>query len=171
MYKRLFIGEKQVNLTEVNSTNAFMKQLVQNSDNKTEGLVVNTINQTSGRGQQGNRWESEKGKNLTFSVYLRPNTLIQNQFIISKVVSLGIIDFLLDMGLTNAEIKWPNDIYCGKHKIAGILIENTVKGNKVCSSVVGIGLNVNQINFNSGNNPTSVTKELGVEQNLDALLN
>jgi BirA family biotin operon repressor/biotin-[acetyl-CoA-carboxylase] ligase len=171
MFKRLFIGEKRINLTEINSTNTFMKQLIQNSDNEVEGFIVNTKSQTKGRGQQGNTWKSEPGKNLTFSIYLKPNILVQNQFILSKLVSLGITDFLLDLGLQNVHIKWPNDIYCGQQKIAGILIENALKINKVYSTVVGVGLNVNQLNFNAINNPTSIIKEIGVEQDLQAMLN
>lgn len=171
MYKRLFIGEKRINLAEVNSTNTYLKGMILGFENEIEGLIVVAKNQTKGRGQQNNSWESETRKNLTFSLYLKPNLLVQNQFIISKVISLGIIDFLKDLGLDNLKIKWPNDIYCGNRKIAGILIENTLKGNKIYNSVVGIGLNINQHEFNIGNDPTSVIKELGVEQDLDRLLN
>tara|TARA_B100000809_G_C15135080_1_gene530189 strand:- start:778 stop:1530 length:753 start_codon:yes stop_codon:yes gene_type:complete len=171
MFKRLFIGEKRINLTEVNSTNAFIKQLVQTSDNEVEGFVVTTKNQTKGRGQQGNTWESEPGKNLTFSIYLKPNILVQNQFILSKLVSLGITDFLMEIGIQNVQIKWPNDIYIGSQKVAGILIENALKSNKVYSAIVGVGLNVNQLTFNSGNNPISIINEIRCEQDLSALLN
>jgi len=171
MFKRLFIGEKRINLLEIDSTNAYLKELISMSDREIEGLVVVTKNQLKGRGQQGNNWESENGKNLTFSVYLKPNLLAQNQFVISKVISLGIIDFLMDLGLKKLSIKWPNDIYCGSNKISGILIENALKGNKIYNTLAGIGLNVNQINFYSENNPTSIIKELGKEQDLDELLN
>jgi len=171
MFKPLFIGEKQINLTEVNSTNTFIKQLVTNSKKEVEGLVVTTRNQTKGRGQQGNTWESEPGKNLTFSIFLKPNILVRNQFLLSKVISLGIVDFLINLGLENVQIKWPNDIYIGKKKIAGILIENTLKSNKVFSTVVGVGLNVNQVKFNSANNPISIFNEIGVEKDLKEVLN
>ncbi|MGB0881765.1 MAG: biotin--[acetyl-CoA-carboxylase] ligase [Vicingaceae bacterium] len=171
MYNRLFIGEKRINLVEIDSTNAFMKELVSVSDKEVEGLVVTTECQVKGRGQQGNVWESEPRKNLTFSIYLKPNILIQNQFVLSKVVSLGIIDFLIENGLKNVKIKWPNDIYVGSRKIAGILIENLLKSNKVDSSIVGIGLNVNQSKFSSNNFPTSLVNILGEEQNLEKLLN
>jgi len=171
MFTRLFIGEKRINLTDVNSTNAFMKQLLDNSENEVEGLVVTTKNQSQGRGQQGNFWESENGKNLTFSIFLKPNIPVQNQFSLSKVISLGIIDFLIDLGVLDVQIKWPNDIYIGNRKVAGILIENTLKSNKVFSVVIGVGLNVNQFNFNSGNNPTSILNELGTEQDLKVMLN
>lgn len=171
MYNRMFIGEKRINLVEVDSTNAFMKELVTAADIEVEGLVVTTECQVKGRGQQGNLWESEPRKNLTFSVYLKPNILIHNQFILSKVISLGIVDFLIENGLKNVKIKWPNDIYVGSRKIAGILIENVLKNNKVTSSIVGIGLNVNQLKFSSGIFPTSLINILGEEQDLGKLLN
>ncbi len=172
MYQRLFIGNKTIKLKEVNSTNSYLKELISVNDKESEGLVVVSENQISGRGQKGNVWESENGKNLTFSIFLKPNVPVQNQFLISKVVSLGIISFLEDLGLNNLKIKWPNDIYCNGKKIAGILIENTLKGSKVNHSIVGIGLNVNQIIFQSENNPTSVCQELGIEQkDLESLLN
>jgi BirA family biotin operon repressor/biotin-[acetyl-CoA-carboxylase] ligase len=171
MFRRLFIGEKRINLMEINSTNAFMKQLVQNSENEIEGFVVATKSQTKGRGQQGNTWESEAGKNLTFSIYLKPNILVQNQFLLSKVISLGITDFLMDLNIGNVQIKWPNDIYIGNKKVAGILIENALKSNKIYSAVIGVGLNVNQLNFISENNPTSIFNEIGAEQDLNKMLN
>ena len=172
MYQRLFIGNKTLKLKEVNSTNSYLKELILANDKEVEGLVVVAENQFLGRGQKGSVWESENGKNFTFSIYLKPNSLVQNQFMISKAVSLGIVAFLEDLGLENLKIKWPNDIYCNDKKISGILIENSLKGDKVNNSVVGIGLNVNQINFISENIPTSIAKELGKNQaNLDDLLN
>lgn len=171
MYNRLFIGEKRINLVEADSTNAFMKELVSVSDNEVEGLVITAENQLKGRGQQGNTWESESGKNLTFSIFLKPNTFVQHQFLISKIVSIGIVEFLMDKGLKNVKIKWPNDVYVGSRKIAGILIENSLKDNKVNSSVVGIGLNVNQLKFKSDNSPTSLVNILGEEQDLEKSLN
>tara|TARA_B100000809_G_scaffold47690_1_gene42374 strand:- start:32989 stop:33741 length:753 start_codon:yes stop_codon:yes gene_type:complete len=172
MYQRLFLGNKTLKLKEVNSTNSYLKELISANDKELEGLVVVAENQSSGRGQKGSLWESEDGKNLTFSILLKPNIPISKQFIISKSISLGIIAFLNDLGLNLLKIKWPNDIYCNDKKIAGILIENSIKGNNINSSVVGIGLNVNQINFQSENNPTSLTKELMCnELNLDELLN
>ena len=162
MYQRLFIGNKIIKLDEVNSTNNFMQQLVLKQQNEIEGLVVTTKNQTSGKGLGGNVWQSEKEKNLTFSVLLKPNSFIQNQFQISKVISLGVLDFLNDLGLEKVKIKWPNDIYIADKKIAGILIENSVRSNKIYQSIVGIGLNVNQTNFTSyKNSPTSILNEMG----------
>ena len=133
MYQRLFIGNKLINLKEVDSTNSYLKQFLSDNNKEIEGLVVVTENQISGRGQKGNSWESEKQKNLTFSIYLKPNIVVHHQFLISKAISLGIIHFLGYLGLNNLKIKWPNDIYCENKKIAGILIENNIRENKIYS--------------------------------------
>jgi len=173
MYQRLVIGNKIIKLEEVDSTNNYMQQLILNQQNEIEGLVVTTKNQTSGKGLGGNVWHSEKDKNLTFSILLKPNCSIQNQFLISKAISLGVLDFLNDLGLKNVKIKWPNDMYIADKKIAGILIENSVRGNNIYQSIVGIGLNVNQTKFTSyTNNPTSIANEIGKQiLSLDELLN
>ncbi|PCI94764.1 MAG: biotin--[acetyl-CoA-carboxylase] ligase [Flavobacteriales bacterium] len=171
MYQRLFIGNKLINLKEVDSTNSYLKQFLSDNNKEIEGLVVATENQISGRGQKGNSWESEKQKNLTFSIYLKPNIVVHHQFLISKAISLGIVHFLGNLGLNNLKIKWPNDIYCENKKIAGILIENNIRENKIYSSIVGIGLNVNQTTFNSDNNPTSIGNQIKKEHNLEELLN
>ncbi len=173
MYQSLFIGNKIIKLDEVDSTNNFLQQLLSNNKNEIEGLVVVAENQFSGKGLGGNVWQSEKGKNLTFSVLLKPNTLIQHQFLISKVISLGVLDFLNALGLESVKIKWPNDIYVGDKKIAGILIENAVRNSKIYHSIVGVGLNVNQTNFTSYlNSPTSIGTIFGsLNLPLDELLN
>lgn len=171
MYQRLFIGNKLFDLKEIDSTNSYLKQFLEDNDKEIEGLVVVTKNQVSGRGQKGNVWESENGKNLTFSIYLKPNVQVQNQFLISKVISLGIVSFLEDIGLCNLKIKWPNDIYCNENKISGILIENSIRQNKVYNSIVGVGLNVNQKVFKSEKQPTSIVNQLDKELDLEKLLN
>ena len=144
MYNRLFIGNNIISLEEVDSTNRYLKDYLLKDNNTIEGLVVVATNQHSGRGQKGNTWQSEQGKNLTFSIFIKPNIQVQAQFLISKAISLGIVDFLNDVGLSELKIKWPNDIFCKDKKIARILIENTLKGNNVSNSIIGIGLNVNQ---------------------------
>jgi BirA family biotin operon repressor/biotin-[acetyl-CoA-carboxylase] ligase len=172
MYQRLFIGNKLVSLKEVDSTNVYLKSLLGRNEAEVEGLVVFAENQFAGRGQKGNEWESEKGMNLTFSIFLKSNVLVKDQFLVSKIISLGIKDFLEDLGLLEIKIKWPNDIYCRNNKIAGILIENSIRDNKVYQSIIGVGLNVNQTIFNSKNEPTSVAKELNNHSfDLNDLLN
>ena len=116
--------------------------------------------QTAGRGQQGNRWESRAGENLMFSILLKPDFLpASDQFILSQIVALGLLDYLQSRGLT-ATIKWPNDIYAGDRKICGTLIETGLADKRVSWAVTGIGLNVNQQVFDpSLPNPTSMTLE------------
>ena len=122
------------------------------------------IFQTSGRGQKGNRWESAVGKNLTFSILIRPVLLkATDQFLVSQIVALGILKYLRGFGI-EAKIKWPNDIYVGNRKICGILIEHYFSGANLSVSILGIGLNLNQREFASdAPNPTSLTLETGEE--------
>lgn len=109
--------------------------------------VYAALFQTAGRGQKGNRWESRPGENLTFSILLKPAQLsAREQFILSQVVALGLTDYLAEQGV-EATIKWPNDIYVGDSKIAGILIENDLQGASVSRSIIGCGVNVNQASF------------------------
>jgi len=138
------------------STNSYMQELL------SKGMaghmtVVCTGFQTAGRGQVGNKWESESGKNLLFSIAVKPSNLnIHSQFYLSKAISVAILDVLNNI-TGGFEIKWPNDIYYKNSKIAGILIENNLRGGNIESSVVGVGLNVNQEKFVSdAPNPLSL---------------
>ena len=116
-----------------------------------EGFVVYTDHQTAGRGQQGNSWESDSGKNLLFSLLFYPKHIpINEQFLISQVVSIG-IKRVLDKYAENISIKWPNDIFWNDRKMVGILIENSLQGVFIKKSIVGIGLNVNQTDFDTPN--------------------
>jgi len=144
----LFLGKNLVFMPECHSTNSFAIQLCQQSSPIAEGTVVITANQTSGRGQHGNTWLAEPGKNLTFSVILKPTFLsINDQFYLNIFTSLAIHDYLRDKGCPNLSIKWPNDVYVNEKKICGILIENQLLGNLLCNTVIGIGLNMNQQEF------------------------
>ena len=168
---KLVIGNELIKLDEVDSTNEYLKVYSKENESIIEGLTVITCKQHSGRGQRGNSWVSEIGKNLTFSIFLKPKIEIKNQFALSKIISIAIIDFLNDFGLKNVKIKWPNDIYVANKKIAGILIENSLKDGLVAESIIGIGLNVNQLKFDSKlPNPTSIVNELGIEVELDVVL-
>ena len=104
--------------------------------------------QYAGRGQQQNRWHSEDGKNLTFSLLLKPVFLpVTQQFDLTRAISLGIINALEPYLGDQLKIKWPNDLYYADGKLGGILIENLVQGNQIKNSVIGIGLNINQEGF------------------------
>ena len=125
-----------------------------------DGTVWIADFQTAGRGQRGNRWESAKCENLTFSILFKPTFLSPaQQFSISEVAAIGVCRYLRSKGLP-AQIKWPNDIYVGNKKICGMLIEHSISGAKLAGSIVGIGLNLNQKEFSSdAPNPTSLLLE------------
>ncbi|QIA09727.1 biotin--[acetyl-CoA-carboxylase] ligase [Draconibacterium halophilum] len=170
----MFLTDKNIIvLNELDSTNNYAKQLLK--EKAAQGTVVLAHYQENGRGQVGNFWESERGKNLLFSVILYPGFLdAGKQFYISKIVSLALAN-TLKQHLEDVKIKWPNDIYVGEKKIAGILIENTVKGIALDSSIVGVGVNVNQEQFKSvAPNPVSLKqllkKEIDIRDILKAFL-
>lgn len=172
IFLALFVGQSLVKLHEVDSTNTYLKNLLSNSKPLIEGTVILAEYQTAGRGQKGNVWTSEKGANLTFSILLKPGFLtVNHQFQLNKAVSLGITDVLSSILGNSVKIKWPNDIYFNDKKIGGILIENTIKGNFLKESIVGIGLNVNQKEFGlNDDRATSLSKILHQNYDLDKLL-
>jgi BirA family biotin operon repressor/biotin-[acetyl-CoA-carboxylase] ligase len=166
----MIIGSKLIFIENLTSTNTHAMMLLQDNHPQ-EGTVIYTDYQSEGKGQMGNKWESEAGKNLLFSIILYPTTLLPGeQFLITMIISLGIFDFLKKV-LTDCTIKWPNDICVKDSKIAGILIENTIKGNAITGSVAGIGLNVNQVKFISdAPNPVSMSMVTGKVYDLNDCL-
>lgn len=146
--KTLFVGQIIQYLPSCQSTNDEAAALIA-SDDPAEGTFVITENQTAGRGQRGNQWEAQPGQNLTASCILKPTFLMASeQFWLNIAISLGLYDGLLPLVGKGLRIKWPNDVYIGDQKLGGILIENTIHSYRLAWSVVGIGLNVNQIEFN-----------------------
>jgi len=167
----LFVGQRVIRLDQVDSTNNFAMGLLKGMPLE-EGAVVTTSWQTRGKGQRGNSWESAPGKNVTCSIILRPTFLdpIQ-QFDLTRVISLALTDVLHDLlPEEEVKIKWPNDIYVGERKIAGILIENVISGSQLSFSVAGIGLNVNQTDFNdAGEGATSLKTITGKQFDLEVV--
>lgn len=157
-------------LDETDSTNNYLRKLLAEG-RVPEGSVVVTRSQTAGRGQVGNSWESEPGKNLTFSMVIYPDFILSNQqFTISQAVSLAVKE-LLDEYVSDVSVKWPNDIYWRDRKICGILIENDLLGSYISQSIIGIGINVNQTVFRSdAPNPVSLSQITGDVYDLDKLL-
>jgi BirA family transcriptional regulator, biotin operon repressor / biotin---[acetyl-CoA-carboxylase] ligase len=145
----LFTGQNIIKLPEHPSVNTYAIELLK-AVKVHEGTVIITDKQTAGRGQRGKAWHSEEKKNITMSVVYHPGFLnASNSFLLSMMASLALHDLLTEQ-LTDAhavKIKWPNDLYAGGKKIAGILIENIYREEQIISSVIGIGLNVNQENF------------------------
>ena len=173
---------KVIHIDETDSTNGYFREIPCHSD---ANMVVVAEYQTAGKGCGSNSWESERGKNLTFSVLLHPTEIRAKwQFRISEAVSVALCETLEhlfrplspsdsspDSGAQEVTIKWPNDIYVGDRKICGILIENRLKGSTITDSIVGIGLNVNQREFLSdAPNPVSICQLTGEETDREALL-
>jgi len=164
----LFVGSKVIKLPSCHSTNQVASDLL--SDGKaTQGTVVVTDNQTAGRGQRGNTWESEPGKNITLSAIVKPDFLpVNRQFDLTVVASLAVVHLLDGIDLPGVQIKWPNDIYCDEVKIAGILIENTLRAGTLEWAIIGIGVNINQQIFKVAN-ASSARLKSGKKQNLKEL--
>ena len=158
---------------ELNSTNVYLYDKISEKHDISDTVVV-AAHQTAGRGMDKNRWESEKGKNLLFSIALNVNYLeSENQFKISQAVSVSMVETLSQF-IDNQKlyIKWPNDIYYGDKKLAGMLIQNMVEGKMMGTSIIGIGLNVNQIEFSKDiPNPISLKQISGKNYDLENLLN
>jgi BirA family biotin operon repressor/biotin-[acetyl-CoA-carboxylase] ligase len=171
-FSGLFVGQNLVTITEVDSTNNFLKQALANSTPLTEGTVIMAESQYAGRGQQQNRWHSDPGKNLTFSILLKPSFLpLNQQFNLTIAISVGIIKALEKLLGPQTKVKWPNDIYFGNSKLGGVLIENIVQGEQIKNAVIGIGLNVNQEFFPPEvPNAASVKQILQKDYDLKALL-
>ena len=164
---------KILHFDELDSTNVYLYDKISENRDISYTVVV-ASHQTAGRGMDKNRWESEAGKNLLFSIALNINFLeAENQFKISQAVSVAIVETLSQF-IDNQKlfIKWPNDIYFGDKKLAGILIQNTIEGKMMGITIIGIGLNVNQIEFSKDiPNPVSLRMISGLEYNLGNLLN
>ena len=138
---------KIIKFNTIDSTNSFLRELTSNSSVENFTVIV-TKKQTSGRGQMNTTWSSEDGKNLMFSTFIKfSDLLISNQKFLNYAISVGVYEALKTFNLPKLHIKWPNDILSENDKIGGILIENSLKKNKIQSSIIGIGLNVNQENF------------------------
>jgi len=134
-----------IKLDSINSTNDYTLSLKDSLVFK-EGLVVTANFQSEGNGQRGKAWESNANENLLLSLVIEPIIKFDKQSIISKIVALSVCDLLKSLGI-EAEIKWPNDVLVAKQKIAGILIQNTSQGNYITHLVIGLGFNVNQLEF------------------------
>ena len=152
-------------LDETDSTNRYLTHLC-DQGNVAEYTIVRADYQTAGKGQRGNTWESERGKNLLFSFVLYPTFLeARRQFLLSQLTALAVKE-ALELWTDDIRIKWPNDIYWKEKKICGLLIENELSAEGIARSIIGIGLNVNQEIFHSNApNPVSLRQITGLEEN------
>jgi BirA family biotin operon repressor/biotin-[acetyl-CoA-carboxylase] ligase len=166
------INYKIHKLDLTDSTNSFLKGKIAKGQ-ASEGTIVTAKGQSAGKGYGENIWESEHGKNLLLSLMLEPAFLAPSeQFYISMVTSIAVFETVYDFIFQNyITIKWPNDIYYKKKKIAGILIENTIAGNKLQNSIIGVGINVNQKEFPAHlPNPVSIVNITEREFDTDEVL-
>ena len=162
---------KHVNVT--GSTNRDLAELQRIAE--TEGhplpefFTIAADFQEAGRGQGSNRWFSDAGENMLCSILFRPPVPAARQFLFNQYFSLTVRKFLLRY-VPEVQVKWPNDIYVGNRKIAGILIEHSVVGDRISRTIAGIGLNINQKEFPAPlPNPTSIYRETGVRHDVGAL--
>lgn len=169
----------RINLPSVDSTNSFIREML--AEEGTGSVVsvsslpgftlVVADDQTKGRGQQGNAWETERGKNLIFSLLCHPDFVLPSrQFLLSQCMAVAIREALAQY-VEGVEVKWPNDIYVGDKKISGTLIECDLQGKHIANCIIGVGINVNQTEFRSdAPNPTSLALLTGMEHDREALL-
>jgi BirA family transcriptional regulator, biotin operon repressor / biotin---[acetyl-CoA-carboxylase] ligase len=154
-------------LNDLDSTNNYANHLISEGQ-AVNGTAVLAHYQHKGRGQQGNFWESDPGLNMLVSFIFLPVFLPpEKQFYLSKIASLSLAEWLLQH-VRDVKVKWPNDIYVGDGKVAGMLIETSVMGSNLHSAVAGIGLNLNQLNFNPMlPNPVSLKQLTGIDYNVE----
>lgn len=159
-----------IKLDAIDSTNSYLRQLSAKEPIADYTVVVASY-QTHGRGQMGTQWTSQESKNLMISVFKDTSFIkIEHNFYISMVVSLSIFKALDLLQIKKLKIKWPNDILAGNKKIAGILIENVIKQNQLQASIIGVGMNVNQTEFNELPNASSLRLITGKVFDLDEIL-
>jgi BirA family biotin operon repressor/biotin-[acetyl-CoA-carboxylase] ligase len=166
------MGKVLLRYNSLNSTNLEAQKLLSQDKKPLEGTTIVADIQTNGKGQRGNTWASPFGQNLLSSYILYPKHLLpKQQFILNIVSSLAVFDLLQELELEKVSIKWPNDIYIGKKKVAGILTQSNISSQSILATVIGIGLNVNQKTFDSElPNPTSIFFEKNMETSLESVL-
>lgn len=167
----------KIHLQTVDSTSNHAHALLVNGEEFSDLTVIESEDQTAGRGQQGNSWETEAGKNLIFSIVCHPlNVYPAQQYVLSEAIALAVVHALAcqlppEMA-DNLSVKWPNDIYFGDKKISGTIIECDIMGKSIANSVIGTGVNINQKIFHSdAPNPISLYNIIGKEADRDHVMN
>lgn len=164
-------------LPELRSTSDYLRQLADSGQPLEPMDAVRADFQTRGRGQVGNSWESQAGRNLLISVYARPQGVdVARQFIVSMAVSVAVAEtvaqFLPQELRPQVKVKWPNDVYVADRKVSGILVENRLSGRLIADTIIGVGLNVNQDVFTSpAPNPVSLRNLTGRDTDIEAVAN
>ncbi len=159
-----------IKVSAIDSTNSFARKFYE-GDPDFEPVCVQAAHQTKGRGQRGSNWESKAGENLTFSIlYPQKKLAVSKHFILSATISLAVLETLEKFSIPNLKVKWPNDILSARKKVGGILIENVLKTNRIVASIIGIGINVNQTDFEGLDQAGSLKTITGKTYSLDHLL-
>lgn len=159
-----------IKLNATDSTNTYLKKMVRETSVADKTVVV-VKDQTAGRGQRENKWQSKEGESLTFSVFKRFEGFeAHRQFMISMAVSLGVANAFESLNIPNVSIKWPNDILSEGKKVGAILIENVLEGSRIKHSVIGIGINVNEDSFDNLPQASSFKIQTGVKYNLEEVM-
>lgn len=159
-----------IKLNAIDSTNTYLVELAKNKDLLDDTIVV-ANDQKKGRGQRNMSWQSQPNKSLTFSLFKRLDGVFpQQQFVISMAVAVAVVNYLIKLTETDFNIKWPNDIMAEGKKCGGILIENQMRGNTIKTTVIGIGVNINNNHFTSLPQATSLLKVTGDTYDLDEIL-
>lgn len=165
--KPLYLGKKIIFLPECHSTNDELSDLIRRS-NEPEGIILYTDHQTKGKGQRGNVWLDDPGKNILMSILIKPKSLpVVNQYLLNVLVGLAVFKtFSRYMGDQKLKLKWPNDVMYDGRKIAGILIENSLRSSTIENSIVGIGINLNQETFQL---PTAISLRNVIDAEINRL--
>ena len=160
---------KLIKLNAIDSTNEYIKKIKSHVSDKF--FCVYTYSQTNGKGQRGNIWESEPNKNICISLCYKPLTCEPNytSFKLNMLVSLIILEFFEELKIPKLKVKWPNDILSDGKKISGILIETALRSNNSIDYIIGVGLNINQNNFDNINNASSIKNITGIDYDLNHL--
>ena len=153
-----------IQLSTIDSTSNYAANLLKTT-NVVNGTTILTKRQENGRGQLGTTWHTAPGKNLILSTIIFPMLKNERAFYLNIAVSLAVNRTLKELGI-ESKVKWPNDIYVDGNKIAGILIENQIQGKQIHSSIIGLGLNVNQLIFPPEINATSIAMEKGIDMEI-----
>jgi BirA family biotin operon repressor/biotin-[acetyl-CoA-carboxylase] ligase len=165
----LFTGQNEIYLTEIPSTNIYAMELLSKTS-PPEGTCIFADYQSAGRGQIGRYWHSEAGKNLLISYIFYPEGLdLSHQFYLNIMSGLALLETVKPY-FASAKLKWPNDVYAGDRKLAGILVQNILRGQHIRATIVGMGLNVNEIQFPAEvPNPVSLAQLTGTENDLSLI--
>lgn len=156
-----------IKINATKSTNDSLRKLSKEKE-LSDGLTLRTQLQTHGKGQQGSSWDFTLGKSLAFSVFRRFEKVSwDHQFYVNFIVCLAIKEALDQLNIPRVQIKWPNDILADGKKVCGVLVENQLQQNGNYTSIIGVGINVNNTHFEKLPKASSLKLSTGIHYELD----